>query len=235
LNTGGSDPNAVSEPNQSGTGGEPNAAPADPHVAGADCGSCHSAEHERWSSTLHAANASAVLLNTEHNSAELLTDECIVCHAPFQAGTFTIADFVQPPDQTGPWHLVTANTDQWQAIRCEVCHDPASSAPNRLAFYDSAQKTYVTVQDSTELCEKCHQPGTDDSRNLKGSVHEGLQCATCHFVKGSEMSLDPRLACAQCHPAANPNHPDVTTLDTTYLSHDSEHDIHFIKCATCHG
>jgi hypothetical protein len=196
--------------------------------------SCHTEEHKRWSTTLHAADAAAVLTNEEHNKAELLTDECISCHAPFQVAKFKVADFVQPIDQKGPWKIVDANASQWQAIKCEVCHDPTSTAPNKLAFYDPAAQKYVAVKDSTELCEKCHQAGTDDSRDLKGSVHEGVQCATCHFQKGTQMSLDPKQACAQCHPNANPKHPDVTKLDTTFLSADSKNNIHFISCASCH-
>lgn len=205
-----------------------------PHVAGANCGGCHSAEHKRWSTTLHAASPADVLLNVDHNKNELLIDECITCHAPFQAGKFHIGDFVQPLDQKGPWHVVDANVKEWQAIKCEVCHDPTSTAPNKLAFYDANQHSYVTVKNSTDLCEKCHQPGTDDSRDLKGSVHEGLQCATCHFQKGTEMSLDPHQACTQCHPQANPKHPDVTKLNTTYDSANGKNDIHFITCVTCH-
>lgn len=205
-----------------------------PHVAGADCKSCHTKEHQRWSTTLHAASPTDVLLNQEHDTAELLTDECIGCHAPFQASQFHIGDFVQPIDQIGPWMLVEANASQWQAIKCEVCHDPTSSAPNKLAFFDPATQSYVAVKDTTDLCEKCHQPGTDDSRDLKGSVHEGVQCAACHFVKGTEMSLDPHQACATCHPTVNPKHPDVTQLDTTYLNPDSVNNIHFVTCAICH-
>ena len=209
-------------------------ATTNPHVAGADCVSCHTGEHKRWSTTLHAADAAAVLTNEEHNKAELLIDECITCHAPFQASKFKVADFVQPIDQKGPWKVVEANANQWQAIKCEVCHDPTSTAPQKLAFYDAATQEYVAVKNSTDLCEKCHQAGTDDSRDLKGSVHEGLQCAICHFQKGTEMSLDPKQSCAQCHPKVNPNHPDVTKLDTTFLSADSKNNIHFVTCATCH-
>src|SRR3974377_629401 len=44
----------------------------DPHVAGADCAACHTAEHKRWSTTLHAADPAAVLLNEEHDKSELL-------------------------------------------------------------------------------------------------------------------------------------------------------------------
>jgi Cytochrome c554 and c-prime len=209
-------------------------ATANPHVAGADCAACHQEEHKRWATTLHAASPADVLLNTEHDTAELLIDECLNCHTPFQAGTLKVGDFVQPLDQKGPWKLVEANVNKWQAIKCEVCHDPTSTAPNKLAFFDPATHQYVPVKTTTELCEKCHQPGTDDSRDLKGSVHEGLQCATCHFVKGSEMSLDPHQACATCHPKVNPKHPDVTTLDTSDKSADSKNDIHFLTCATCH-
>jgi Doubled CXXCH motif (Paired_CXXCH_1) len=205
-----------------------------PHVAGANCVACHTEEHKRWATTLHAADPAAVLTNQEHNTAELLTDECITCHAPFQAAEFHVGDFVQPVDQKGPWKVVDKNLAAWQAIKCETCHDPTSSAPQKLAFYDPAKQAYVPVKDSTELCEKCHQPGTDDSRDLKGSVHEGLQCATCHFQKGTEMSLDPKGSCPQCHPGVNPKHPDVTTLDTTLKSADSKNDIHFLTCKTCH-
>lgn len=210
------------------------AATKDPHVAGADCAACHTGEHKRWSTTLHAADPAAVLTNTDHNTSELLTDECITCHAPFQAAKFKIGDFVQPVDQKGPWKVVDANVKNWQAITCEVCHDPTSTAPNKLAFYDATTQKYVAVKDSTQLCEMCHKAGTDDSRDLKGSVHEGMQCATCHFQKGTQMSLDPKQACANCHPKVNPNHPDVTTLDTTFKSADSKNNIHFISCASCH-
>ncbi len=207
---------------------------AHPHVARSNCAGCHQEEHQRWATTLHAASPSDVLLNVDHNTNELLVDECLSCHTPFQAAAYHMGDFVQPLDQTGPWHLVDANTGKWQAIKCEVCHDPTSTAPARLAFYNGVEQKYEPVKDSVELCEKCHQPGTDDSRDLKGSVHEGMQCATCHFVKGTEVSLDPHLACAQCHPQVNPLHPDVTKLDTTYLSKDSPNNIHFVSCLTCH-
>lgn len=205
-----------------------------PHIAGADCAKCHTEEHKRWANTLHAASPADVLTNEEHDKAELLIDECIQCHAPFQAATFHVGDFVQPVDQKGPWHVVDKNVSAWQAIKCETCHDPTSAASKMLAFYNPTTKAYEPVQNMTALCEKCHQPGTDDSRNLKGSVHEGLQCATCHFQKGTEMSLDPKQSCQQCHPKVNPNHPDVTTLETTYLKPDSPNNIHFVSCKSCH-
>ncbi|MBI3872815.1 MAG: hypothetical protein HY304_07045 [candidate division Zixibacteria bacterium] len=206
------------------------------HVAGANCGAtgCHSAEHQNWALSLHAAEPAEVLLNSDHNTEEQLIDECLQCHTPFQAADYHVGDFVQPLDQTGPWHLVDSNTAKWQAIKCEVCHDPTSTISKKLAFYDFAAEAYVSVASTTELCEKCHQAGTDDSRDLAGSVHEGIQCSACHLKPGSQMNIDPHESCGRCHPGVNPGHPDVTTLNTTYRSADSPNNIHFVQCATCH-
>jgi len=207
---------------------------SNPHMIGSDCGACHIEEHSRWAMTHHAADLADVLANEKYNKTELLTDECLTCHAPFQAGKYKIGDFVQPVDQQGPWKIVEGNAKFWQSITCTACHDPSSSAPHKLAFYDPATSTYMAVMNPTELCEKCHQPGTHGNSSLKGSVHEGLECTACHFNQGPDMSLDTKQACAQCHPAINPKHPDVTGLDTTYLSPGSQNDIHFVTCAGCH-
>jgi hypothetical protein len=205
------------------------------HGNGVACGNCHRADFTRWRGTTHAASAAAVLTNAEHNQSEQLTDECVACHSPFQAGGHTVGSFVQPLDQTGPWHILADSVLAWEAIKCEVCHDRSSRAPQQLAFYDPTTHAYAPVGSTTELCEKCHQPGTDDSRDLAGSVHAGLECTDCHFVSGSEHSLDPTDACAKCHPAVRPNHPDVTKLETTYYRADSHINIHFVSCASCHG
>jgi hypothetical protein len=207
---------------------------ANPHVPGANCAACHTEEHKRWANTLHAADAAAVLLNKEHNTAEQLTDECITCHSPFQVAKFHVGDFVQPLDKKGPWKLVSANAARWQAITCTTCHDPTSKAPGMLAFFDPAKGAYVGVKDSVELCEKCHQAGTDDSRDLKGSVHQGLQCAACHIQKATAMSMDPKASCVTCHPEVNLKHPDVTKLDTTFKAAESKNNIHFVSCSACH-
>lgn len=205
------------------------------HGNGVSCATCHRPDFVRWRLTTHAASAAAVLTNTEHNANELLIDECVTCHAPFQAVEHGVGSFVQPLDQTGPWAVNADSARLWEAIKCEVCHDPTSRAPQQLAFFDPATQAYTPVSSATELCEKCHQPGTDDSRDLAGSVHAGLQCTDCHFLAGSEHSLDPTEACARCHPAVRPNHPDVTKLPTTYYQADSPINIHRVSCASCHG
>jgi Cytochrome c554 and c-prime len=58
----------------------------DPHVAGALCGSCHTTEQSQWASSndLHALSTADVLTNVDHNTAELLNDDCLKCHSTFQ-------------------------------------------------------------------------------------------------------------------------------------------------------
>jgi hypothetical protein len=205
------------------------------HRRGANCETCHGKEHKTWATSLHSASAADVLTNEEHNSAELLTDECITCHSPFQVGKLKISGLVQPIDQNGPWKIIKKGADQWQATKCEVCHDPTSKAKFKLAFYDGTQQKYVKVANATELCEKCHVAGTDDSRDLKGSVHEGLQCVACHLTKN--MNINPMASCnsKNCHPKVDPNKmPTIDKLDTTWRNKNSKNNIHFITCTTCH-
>jgi hypothetical protein len=251
-------PSAFPEPVKAPAPAAARPVPAGAHVPGADCASCHPGEHERWAASRHASDARRVLLNPTHNAAETLSDECLTCHAPFQASTLQIGDLVRPLDRKGPWSLVEADASKWQAIRCEVCHDPASRAPKLLAFFDPRQRAYAPVNDSTELCQKCHSAadasggsprgsvhttincagchpdGIPAPRDPKGSVHHGAACAVCHFQKGSAMSLGARGSCGRCHPREGDKHPGVTTLDTTYRSKGSRNDIHSIRCSTCH-
>jgi hypothetical protein len=98
-----------------------------------------------------------------HNTAELLNDNCVKCHSMFQA-PLGITHFVNPAGYDtsglpmycaedvagliisgtsttctagniyqGPWTL--SNTADWQATKCQVCHDPLSTSPAKLAKY----------------------------------------------------------------------------------------------------
>ena len=107
-----------------------------PHPgAGAVCATCHSAEGALWSSAadLHAATAADVLTNVDHNTAEPLVDSCLKCHSAFQY-PLGVASMVSTTDQIGPWTLLPG-ASAWQATKCEVCHDPTSLAPVKLAKY----------------------------------------------------------------------------------------------------
>lgn len=108
------------------------------HAPGAACGNCHWVNQSLWASPqdLHAADAATILTDAAHDTSELLTDSCLKCHASFQY-PLGISHFVTPLDQVGqPAGAWTAlNTGDWQATKCEVCHDPQAANPGKLAKY----------------------------------------------------------------------------------------------------
>jgi hypothetical protein len=218
-------------------------------TAGATCGGCHSTEQAAWSSPLdhHAASAADVLLNDGHNQAEGLPqaqgaapnpehptpNECFVCHSPFEAAGFTVGDFVQPlnlgTDNGGPalpagsWHLLTA-ADHWQATKCEVCHDPSSTNPYKLAKYNGDTGSYDSLSSAapvshvysfttkaftdvpltpgvsaqaTTLCDSCHDPSDEGGDNPpQGLETYGPQGGDSRaYVTGSHQTL----GCNDCH------------------------------------
>ncbi len=85
------------------------------------------------------------------------------------------------------------------------------------------------------LCYPCHAPEASrqvrsgDDRTPLG-VHEGLSCFACH----ANHSMATRVSCATCHPRLSNCGLDVETMDTTFKSTASTHNIHFVKCADCH-
>ncbi|MBS0000105.1 MAG: cytochrome c3 family protein [Cyclobacteriaceae bacterium] len=89
---------------------------------------------------------------------------------------------------------------------------------------------------SQVLCVQCHAPGafhgigTNDDRTPTG-VHEGLNCKSCH----EPHSNNPKNSCSTCHPAISNCGLDVETMNTTYSSPASMHNIHFVSCEDCHG
>ena len=57
-------------------------------------------------------------------------------------------------------------------------------------------------------------------------VHEGLSCLACHENHGAE---DSRIVCQLPSQLSNCG-LDVETMDTTFKSIKSPHNIHFVKC-----
>jgi len=123
-----------------------------------------------------------------------------------------------------------------------------------LAFYDRRTQEHIPVADlplpvmlegdravkmSTDrrqaLCYQCHaaeagrQVASGDDRTAIG-VHEGISCLSCHLKHGQKT----RASCAECHPKMSNCGLDVETMDTTFRSAASEHNIHWVKCSDCH-
>jgi hypothetical protein len=71
--------------------------------------------------------------------------------------------------------------------------------------------------------------GSGDDRTAVG-VHEGIGCLGCHDPHG----LDARLSGANCHPILSNCGLDVATMDATFKSSASTHNIHSVACADCH-
>jgi hypothetical protein len=166
----------------------------DPHVAGAPCGDCHAAESSQWASSqdLHALSATDVLTNVDHNTAELLTDDCLKCHSPFQY-PMGVAHFVTPVDQTGsPAGTWTAmNLADWKATKCEVCHSPNATNTDRLAKYGSVldggwNASYIALSELPAAYQKVINLSTGDTSTFiypdqtTLAVQATKLCNSCH-------------------------------------------------------
>ncbi len=163
------------------------------HSTNASCVTCHPVEQRLWASSnnLHALSAADVLTNVDHDTNELLNDNCVKCHSSFQV-PLGVAHFVTPVDQIGkPAGTWTAlNGSDWQATKCEVCHDPYSTNIDMLAKYGSVldgpwaasytkisdlAAAYQTVIDSTGAVSTFTYP---DQTTL--AVQATKLCNSCH-------------------------------------------------------
>jgi RNase P subunit RPR2 len=85
------------------------------------------------------------------------------------------------------------------------------------------------------LCYQCHAPlasfevNSGDDHTTIG-VHEGLSCLACH----QKHRQTTRASCTNCHPRLSNCGLDVETMDTTFKSPKSRHNIHLVKCLDCH-
>ncbi|MGW8315876.1 MAG: multiheme c-type cytochrome [Bacteroidales bacterium] len=119
-------------------------------------------------------------------------------------------------------------------LRSDKIHLRADMLP-RPDMYRNGEPLLVSDEPAQRLCMQCHAPnwaheaGTEDDKTPFG-VHEGLSCLACHQGHSS----DPRGSCNQCHPALSNCGLDVMTMNTTYASRESPHDIHFVGCTDCH-
>ncbi len=119
--------------------------------------------------------------------------------------------------------------------RRERTHFAAADLPAP-KIHDHGRPVQVSTDPRQRLCVQCHAPdtfgqaGSSDDRTPVG-VHEGLSCAACH----EPHSNDARSSCTQCHPRLSNCGLDVATMDTTFRSLKSPHNIHSVRCADCHA
>lgn len=85
------------------------------------CAGCHQTEYAKWNSGGHAMNYSEVFLNSVHNKAEVIYEDCLRCHGMFY-DKGTVLDIVEPLDTAGPWKLKNVGLADRPAIPCFACH-----------------------------------------------------------------------------------------------------------------
>lgn len=113
--------------------------------------------------------------------------------------------------------------DEWLAIDCKTCHKIDADGevdPEFMWLNIAAIGEYASVEDSTELCMKCHTeyqyPGHAGIQ--MGGTHSAFGCTDCHDAHDTTSSCGG----AGCH----------DSLDDSLVGHDSVHQV--VNCTACH-
>lgn len=161
------------------------------------------------------------------------TIPCLTCHQMHSNGTPATT-----PDYDNPNNIFYARLIQNNSIglysRHEKIHFNLENLPTPVMLLgnDTVQAPADPVY---RLCVQCHassvwhQAGQGDDRTPRG-VHEGISCSACHEPHSNYQ----RNSCDKCHPGISNCGIDVKTMNTTYFSPNSEHDIHGVSCKDCH-
>lgn len=219
------------------------------------CRTCHPQNFAEWQASRHTTNYGRIFLDPEHNKKEQPAEDCLRCHGMYFSGG--MRELITPLDKTGPWALKDEGKAAHPAIPCLACHQIHTPAENAQPphFFDRREHAFFTAarlpspkihaadgrpirvafDPRQRLCQQCHAPGaahlsgTSDDRTPTG-VHEGLSCLDCHQMH----TTSARASCATCHPANSHCGLDVEKMDTTFVSPESQHNIHRVACRDCH-
>jgi hypothetical protein len=157
---------------------------------------------------------------------------CLACHSVHRRG-----DPLPPRSRravaTGPEQEIARPSLAFYDRRA-FDHVPVDRLPLP-AMLEGERRVKTSPDRRQALCYQCHAPRapmqvfSGDDRTPVG-VHEGLSCLACHAKHGQST----RASCQACHPRLSNCGIDVETMDTTFKSPDSLHDIHRVACADCH-
>ncbi len=169
------------------------------------CVSCHTEFATEWQNGPHG----------EADSDPVFLDEwtkqgrpgaCLVCHV-------TGYD-----PATGTW--------QQDGVSCEACHGPMVA---------NHPKEPMPINNSPELCARCHSDTRFDWQDWQGSTHyqRGMNCTTCHDPHSASLKVvAPRDGTAQYNDASQlciTCHQDVS-MDFPYSIHHQQG----VSCIDCH-
>jgi len=227
------------------------------------CGACHRQQRADWESGPHGVPYAALFINPEHNANQQLMDDCLRCHAMHFDGGITALvtpidregpwTFVDPD---------VAGLPAIPCLTCHVVHrrgEPLGPRTQRvtetgpeqeivlpsLALYDRRSLEHVPVLDLPLPAMREDGRPVRTSPDPPGPVlpvprapgrQRGLlrrrpnSCQACHAGHG----MTTRASCSGCHPRLSNCGRDVETMDTTFRSPDSPHDVHRVTCEDCH-
>jgi hypothetical protein len=198
-----------------------------------DCLRCHGMHFEGGIADLVApVNRSGPWRLARAELANMPTIPCLTCHEMHRQGPPLKKAGVEGR-VPGPSQEIARPSLAWFDRRTQQYIPLADLPVPTVLEGDRAIK--MSPDRRQALCYQCHAPvatmqvGSGDDRTGLG-VHEGISCLACHAQHGQTT----RASCATCHPKMSNCGLDVEKMDTTFASHDSRHNIHWVKCADCH-
>ena len=157
---------------------------------------------------------------------------CLSCHQTHRQGPRLVRPAVKPLNPGPSQEIFRPSLALFD--RRELDYVPLGRLPLP-EIRDGERPVKISPDRRQALCYQCHAPlsnmevGSGDDRTAIG-VHEGLSCLACHEKHGQKT----RASCANCHPRLSNCGLDVETMDTTFKSIHSPHNIHSVKCVDCH-
>jgi hypothetical protein len=157
---------------------------------------------------------------------------CLACHQMHRQGLPEARPAVKPVNPGGSQENFRPSLALFD--RRELDFVPVGRLPLP-AMREGDRPMKISPDQRQALCYQCHAPlanlevGSGDDRTTIG-IHEGLSCLACHQGHGQKT----RASCANCHPHLSNCGLDVETMDTSFKSLQSPHNIHTVKCIDCH-
>jgi hypothetical protein len=157
---------------------------------------------------------------------------CLACHQMHRQGNLLVRPAVK---STTPGPIQDISTSSLSLFDRRELDYVALNQLSLPAMHDGDRLVKISPDVRQALCYQCHAPvagmkvASGDDRTAIG-VHEGLSCFACHQGHGQKT----RASCSTCHPRLSNCGLNVETMDTTFKSTKSPHNIHFVKCTDCH-
>ncbi|MBZ5684128.1 MAG: hypothetical protein LAP86_03765 [Acidobacteriia bacterium] len=170
---------------------------------------------------------------TDSRLADQPAIPCLTCHQMHRHGDPLARPPATKPDDAGP-HEELARPSLALFDRREQDYVSLDRLPLP-QMHEGTRLVKISPDRRQALCYQCHAPeataqvGSGDDRTPIG-VHEGLSCFACHEKHGQTT----RASCTTCHPQLSNCGINVETMDTTFKSLKSSHNVHTVKCINCH-